>query len=102
LPGTVKGLAGTGNGDVDIFLGGFVDGHNGLLGGRVDRLECFAVYAFDEFVVDEAVASTVSVRFVVGSVRPRLVRPQCGVAQNDSDAKVAGSNAQNDLKGRVR
>jgi len=42
------------------------------------------------------------VRFVVGSVRPRLVRPQCGVAQNDSDAKVAGSNAQNDLKGRVR
>ena len=54
-PGVLKGFAGGGNGKVDIFLRGFVDGDDGFLGGGVDGLECFAILTFDEFVVDEAV-----------------------------------------------
>ena len=52
-PRTLEGLAGSCYGDVDILLGGLVDGGDDLLGGRVDDLEGLAVNTFDELVVDE-------------------------------------------------
>ena len=54
-PCRLERFAGDGDGDVDVFFGGFVNGYDGLLGGRVDGLEGFAILAFDEFVVDESV-----------------------------------------------
>lgn len=53
MPGFLEGFARCGYGDVDIFLGGFVDGCDGLLVGGIDCVEGFAIDAFDEFVVDE-------------------------------------------------
>ena len=55
LPFTLERFPGGGNGDVDILLGSFVNGDNGLLGRGVDGLEGLAVYTLDEFVVDEPV-----------------------------------------------
>jgi len=55
-PCPFEGLAGDGNGMVDIFLCSFVDGCDGLLGGGVDALKCLPILALDEFVVDESVA----------------------------------------------
>ena len=52
-PALLKRLAGYGDGNVDIFLCGFVDGDNGLLGRGIDGLKGLALGAFDEFVVDE-------------------------------------------------
>ena len=53
-PCGVEGFAGDGDGVVDVFLGGFVDGDDGLLGGGVDALEGLAILAFDELIVDES------------------------------------------------
>ena len=47
---------------VNIFFGGFVDLADGFLGGRVDGLKGIAVLAFDEFVVDEAAMTGISLR----------------------------------------
>lgn len=53
-PRTVKCLACRSNGNVDIFLSGFVDRGNDLFGRGVDNLERLAIDRFDELVVDEA------------------------------------------------
>ena len=53
-PRALKGLACGGDGDVDILLGGFVDGADDALVGGVDDFKCLAVYTFHELVVDEA------------------------------------------------
>lgn len=51
---------------VDVFLCSFVDGCDGLFIAGIDALEGLAILAFDEFIVDEAVAIIVSVEFLVG------------------------------------
>lgn len=53
LPGTLEGLAGGLDSDVDILLGSLVDGGDGLFGGGVQGFEGLAVNTLDEFVVDE-------------------------------------------------
>ena len=53
-PGALEGLAGGGDGDVDILLGGLLDGADDLFVGGVDDLEGLAVDGLDELVVDEA------------------------------------------------
>lgn len=45
---------------VDIFFCGFVDFADGFLGGWVDGLEGLAILTFDELVVDEAAITDVS------------------------------------------
>jgi hypothetical protein len=55
LPRALEGLSRGRDGKIDILLGGLCDGADDLLGGGVDGLEGPAVYALDEFVVDEAV-----------------------------------------------
>jgi len=52
-PRALECLASRGDGNVDILLGGLVDGGDDLFGGRVDDLEGLAIDAFDELVVDE-------------------------------------------------
>lgn len=52
-PRTLESLAGSGYGDIDILLGGLLNGYDGLLGGGVDGLEGLAVDSFNEFTVDE-------------------------------------------------
>lgn len=52
-PFALKSLAGGGDSNVDILLGGFMDGDYGFLVGRVDGLKGLAVDAFYPFVVDE-------------------------------------------------
>ena len=52
-PGAVEGLAGGGDGDVDILLGRLLHGADGLFVVGVDGLERVAVDGLDEFVVDE-------------------------------------------------
>lgn len=54
-PRCLKGLAGDGDGMVNIFLRGFMDFANRFFGGGVDDFESLAILAFDEFVVDETV-----------------------------------------------
>lgn len=55
LPRGFKGLASCGDSDVDIFLGGFADRGDDLLGGWIDNLELFLVDTLNPLVVDEAV-----------------------------------------------
>lgn len=75
---------------VDIFLSGFVDFADRFLGGWVDGLEGLAILTFDELVVDEAAiitrgsASTLFVcglECVVGAASYRRIR--CGVKADD-------------------
>ena len=51
------GLLCGGDGNVDVFLGRFMYGYDGLFICGVDGFEGFAFGAFDEFVVDETVGS---------------------------------------------
>lgn len=53
MPGTLESGTGSLDSDVDILLGGFVDGSDGLLIGRVDSLEGLALDTLDKLVVDE-------------------------------------------------
>ena len=53
-PRILEGLAGDGNGVVDIFFRGFMDFADGFLGCGVDGLKGLAILAFDELVIDEA------------------------------------------------
>ena len=64
-PGCLKGLAGDGDGMVNIFFCGFVDRANGLLRSRIDAFESFAILAFDELVVDETAMQGGSISFAV-------------------------------------
>jgi len=59
-PCSFKGLPGSGNGVVDVFLRSFVDGYDGLFVARVDALERLAILAFHKLVVDETMAVMVS------------------------------------------
>lgn len=61
-PLALEGLAGRSDGNVDILLGGLVDGANDLLGGGVDDLESLAVDTLDELVVDEPAGAAGSAR----------------------------------------
>ncbi len=54
-PCCVESRAGSDDSDIDILLGGFVDGADNLLGGWVDDLERLLVDTCDPFVVDEPV-----------------------------------------------
>lgn len=54
-PDTLEGLAGGGDGDIDILLGSLVDGADNLLGGGVDDLEGLLVDTLNPLVVDEPV-----------------------------------------------
>lgn len=56
-PVALEGLACGGDGDVDILLGGLVDGANDVLSGGVDDLKGLAVDTGDKLVVDEAAGS---------------------------------------------
>ncbi len=53
-PFALESLAGSRDGDVDIFLCSLVDSNDGFLVRRVDGLEGLAVDTFDPFVVDES------------------------------------------------
>lgn len=53
VPGTLEGGASGLDGDIDILLGGFVDGGDDLFVGGVDGLEGLALDTLDELVVDE-------------------------------------------------
>lgn len=53
MPGTLEGSASGLDGDIDILLGGLVDGGDDLLVGGVDGLEGLALDTLDELVVDE-------------------------------------------------
>jgi hypothetical protein len=55
VPVTLKGSASGLDGDVDILLGGLVDGGDDLLVSGVDGLEGLALDTLDELVVDEPV-----------------------------------------------
>lgn len=59
-PLAIEGLPRSGDGNVDILLGGLGDGADDLLGGGVDDLEGLLVYALDVLIVDEAVKRRVS------------------------------------------
>lgn len=65
-PVALEGLAGGGNGDIDIFFGGFLNRDDRLLVGRVDGLKGLAVDAFDPFVVDESVPRLLASLGLVG------------------------------------
>ena len=52
-PGALEGLAGGGDGNVDILLIGLMDGSDGLLIGGVDSLEGLTLGTLYEFIVDE-------------------------------------------------
>lgn len=52
-PDTLESLAGSGDGNIDILLGGLVDGADDLLGSGVDDLEGLLLDTLDELVVDE-------------------------------------------------
>jgi len=52
-PDALKGLAGRGNGDINILLGGLAYRDNDLLRGRVDDLELLLLNTLNELVVDE-------------------------------------------------
>ena len=52
-PGTLESLAGSLNGNIDILLGGLVDGADDLLGSGVDDLEGLFLDTLNELVVDE-------------------------------------------------
>lgn len=54
-PFALECFAGGRDSNVDILLGGLMDGDDRLLVARVDGLECLAIDAFYPFVVDEAV-----------------------------------------------
>lgn len=54
LPGPVEGGPGSSDSDIDVLLGGLVDGSDGFLVVGVNGLEAAAVDALDELVVDEA------------------------------------------------
>ena len=53
LPGTVEGLAGGLDSDIDIFFGSFVDTGDDFFVVGVDGLEGLAVDTFDELAIDE-------------------------------------------------
>ncbi len=55
LPGGVEGLAGGGDGEVYILLGGLADGGDDLFGRGVDDFKLLLVNPFDPLVVDEPV-----------------------------------------------
>jgi hypothetical protein len=65
-PGALKGVARGLDGEVDIFLGCFLDRADDGLIGRVDDLEALALDALDELVVDEAVACPVRLGWLDG------------------------------------
>lgn len=68
-PFALECFTGGGDSDIDILLGGLMDGDNGLLVGGVDGLECLAVDTFHPFVVDEAVPRLLaSCSGLVGSI----------------------------------
>lgn len=52
-PNTFERFAGGFDGDVNVFLGGLVNGHDGFFVMRVDGFEGLAFYTGDEFIVDE-------------------------------------------------
>lgn len=52
-PYALKGLSGSGDRSIDIFLGSLVDGADDLLGRRVDDLELLLVGTLNPLVVDE-------------------------------------------------
>jgi hypothetical protein len=54
-PCCVKGLSCCGDSNVDILLGGFLDGADNLFVRGVDGLEGLAIDTLDELVVDETV-----------------------------------------------
>lgn len=56
-PGGVKGLAGSGYGEVDILLGGLANGGDDFLGGGVDDFKLALVNSLGPFTVDEAVGT---------------------------------------------
>jgi hypothetical protein len=53
VPGALEGGASSLDGDIDILLGGLVDGGDDLFVGGVDGLEGLALDTLDELVVDE-------------------------------------------------
>ena len=53
MPGTLEGSASGLDGDVDILLGGLVDGGDDLLVSGVGSLEGLALDTLDELVVNE-------------------------------------------------
>lgn len=61
LPGALDGVAGSLYGDVDVLLGGLVDGDDGLLVVGVYGLEGLAFGTLDELIVDEAAGVSVCV-----------------------------------------
>lgn len=67
-PVALEGLAGGGNGDIDIFFGGFLNSDDRLLVGRVDGLKGLAVDAFDPFVVDKSVPRLLASSWVGGAL----------------------------------
>lgn len=52
-PFSLEGLAGSSDGDIDIFLGGLMNSDDRFLVGRIDGLEGLPINAFHVFVVDE-------------------------------------------------
>lgn len=68
-PCLFEGLAGDGDGVVDVFLCGFVDFADGLFVARVDDFERLAILAFYKLIVDEAERVVVSEDFCSGATR---------------------------------
>lgn len=60
-PRALEGIASSLDGNVDVGLGGFVDGADDLLGGGIDDLKGLLLDTLDELVVDEAVQVRVRV-----------------------------------------
>lgn len=54
LPLSVKGLAGGGDGEIDVLLGTLADGGDDLLGGGVDDLDLLLVDTLNPLAVNEA------------------------------------------------
>jgi hypothetical protein len=74
LPGALICRSGRLDGDVDILLGGLVDGSDDLLVVGVDGLEGLAIDTLDELVVDKPASILVSFRLFQSKSQIRTVR----------------------------
>jgi hypothetical protein len=80
-PWAFKGLTSSSYRNIDILLGGLMDGADDFLSGRIDRLEGLAIDTLNPLVVDEPARPNVS----LGGISER-----CGVVDGGETYKPVG------------
>ena len=92
-PFSFKGFPCCGYRDVDVLLGRFMHGHNGLFVGGIDDFERLAVNTLDELIVDESVKDIViSSTHITGRMDVRSRRTKSPFSGMGSTAKTRRSN----------